>query len=103
MKCEELVSVLKMSEVEILNEREFGEIDDNLKLIRNLHFKVEGVEYYINWFHNMMKIYTVGTTGFTIFTRIEHSGTWPNNFKRNLQMYYGEHCVCVIGLEEYNL
>lgn len=75
MKCEELVSVLKSSGVELLNEDEFGHLDYKLNLIRNIHFKVGDVEYYINWFHNMMKLYTVGTTGFTIFTRIEHSGT----------------------------
>lgn len=101
MECEELVEVLKSAGVEILNEDKFGELDNKYNLIRNLNFKVGDVEYYINWFHNLMKLYTVGTTGFTIFTRIEHSGTWPNNFKRNLQMYYGEHCVCVIGLEKY--
>ena len=101
MKCEELVSVLKSSGVEVLNEDKFGQLDDNLNLIRDIHFKVGEVEYYINWFHNLMKLYTVGTTGFTIFTRIEHPGTWPNNFKRNLQMYYKDDCVCVIGLERY--
>lgn len=101
MKCEELVSVLKQAGVEILNEIEFGKLDDSYNLIRNLHFKVGRVEYYINWFHNLMKIYTVGTTSFTVFTQIEHSGTWPNNFKRNLQMYYNNDCVCVIGLEKY--
>lgn len=101
MKVEELVQVLKSAKVEILHEDEFGTLDDKLDLNRDLYFRVGDIEYYINWFHNLMKLYTVGTTGFTMFTRIEHSGTWPNSYMRNLQMYYGDNCVSVIGLEKY--
>ena len=101
MKCEELMGVLNQSGVEILNQDEFGTLDDDLNLVRKLRFFTGGTEYTIVWFHNMMTLHTWKSTQQTMFTRIEHSGTWPNNFKRNLQMYYDKHCVCVIGLEKY--
>ena len=101
MKCEELVSVLKSAGVEVLNEDEFGRLDEDLNLVRDLRFCVDDSEYSIVWFNNMMTLHTWNSTQQTMFTRIEHSGTWPNNFKRNLQMYYKDDCVCVIGLERY--
>lgn len=101
MKVEELLQVLKSAKVEILNEDEFGELDDNLDLVRRLRFCIDEAEYSIIWYHNMMTLTTGRTTQQTMFTRIEHSGTWPNNYMRNLQMYYGDDCVSVIGLEKY--
>lgn len=103
MKIEELIKILNDAGVQILNLDTFGRLKEGTCHIeRNIHFKVGDTEYYIEWFCNQMTLFTVGNTSQIMFHTIEHSGTWPNHFKRNLQFRYGEHCVGCIGLERYN-
>lgn len=103
MKSEELIKVLKAAGVEIQNDEEFAELGKDRKFCRVVHFEVpyDKTQYSIVWFTNMMTLSMQGPSLDVMFETIEHSGTWPNRHKRNLQMYQGSDCVAVIGLEEY--
>lgn len=103
MKSEELVNVIKNAKIEIFNEDSFCElIEGTTNIERNLSFMINGQEYLIEWYKNLMTLKIRGNSAMEIkFTKIEHSSTWPNEYKRNLQMYYGNDCVCIIGLEKY--
>lgn len=99
MKMEELLKVIENSNVEY-KKGNFGELNEKLDLVRDLNFSVNNVNYRINWYHNLMTLF-ISDNVEVKFTRIEHSGTYPNGYMRNLQFYYCEHCVCLIGLEKY--
>lgn len=103
MKSEDLISVLKASGVSIINEKAFGELDENLDLVRNVQFKnnYDGALYNILWFGNLMTLTADGLSLEIVFDSIEHSGTWPNHHAKNLQMRCLGDCVGVIGLGKY--
>ena len=82
-----LLKFLKeIKEVDIINENEFYNLDENLKLNRDLKFKINGVNYKIEWFINECYI-TIGGNELSprsIFKMIEIV-TWDCNFKLALK------------------
>lgn len=101
MKSEELIKTINSAGLKILNEHEFCELEHNNHFNRKLFFMVDDNEYCIEWFSNLMTL--TSPCGMEVkYTNVEHSGTWPNRFKRNLQFYYGKDCVAIIGIEKYN-
>lgn len=71
---------------------------------RECEFHVRGVRYEIRWFINTC--YLKIAEAEICFDQLAVSGTWPNNFKTNLQFYrdrYGDEpsVVAIIPIEEY--
>ena len=100
MKSEKLLELIKQAKIEIINEHDFGQLNDDLNLNRELKFKINDKEFSILWFKNLMTLKT--ECGLEVmFKHIVHSSTWPNRYKRNLQFYIDCDCVAVIGLELY--
>ena len=104
MESKDLVRVLNEAKLTIFNEESFCNlIEGTTDIERNIHFDIGGNEYAIGWYKNLMTLKQYGNKAMEIkFTNIKHSGTWSNHYKRNLQMYYGNDCVCIIGLEKYD-
>lgn len=96
----ELLKVLKSAKVEVLNEDTFGELNKDYHLNRDVYFMLGGHKYKINWYCNLCTLTTPCGVDI-LFTKVEHSGTWPNHYKRNLQFKYGIDTVCIIGVEKY--
>ncbi len=95
MKLEDLEKVLKSHpaiEFKELPEEEPGKLD------RYREFTVRGVEYRIQWWVNICYLY-IGEVKIP-FYKVEVSGTWPNNFKLNLQFSYMRAVCVILPLEE---
>ena len=73
-----------------------GEFDRDIRftVIRNEK------SYKISWWSNIAYLY-IGDSFQLPFDGLEVSGTWPNNFKTNLQLEYCGNKCAIIGLEEY--
>lgn len=67
---------------------------------RNINFTVRGTEYKIVWYKNLSTLYA-GNVEIN-FTAVEFSGTWPNKFKDNLQFYYENEVIAIIGVNNYD-
>lgn len=100
MNSEQLIKVLASAGVELMGLDDFGELNEDLGLNRDLGFSHNGEEFNIEWFANMMTL--SHKSGINVmFDKVEHSGTWPNHFKRNLQFKANGNVVAVIGIEPY--
>ena len=100
MEMTVLLSTLKSAGADITPGDKFGELNDKHEFNRNLGFTIAGGCYVINWYTNLMTLKCIGGLS-VMFDKVEHSSTWPNEYKRNLQFYYNGNCVAVIGLELY--
>ena len=100
MKSERLIEVLKDSGVTLLNEHQFCKLDASLGLVRNIDFTVDGDSVYsIIWFKNMLTLTT--SCGLEVMAdKVRHSGTWPNNYRTNLQFYNYGKTIAVIGIKK---
>lgn len=100
MESEDLLDTLKQSGVSLINADFFCTLDKNSDLIRVVEFEHDCQFFSILWFKNMMTLNC--PSGIKVmFDEIEHSGTWPNEFKRNLQFKVKGNVVAVLGLEKY--
>jgi hypothetical protein len=94
---EDLIKVLTHKNIKILPESELPEED---YFNRNIDFEIEGSIYSIEWWGNICYLHCQGLK--MPFTNVEQLGTWPNNYKVNLQFYYTNKDTCaVIGIEKY--
>ncbi len=79
----------------------------NNELIREFYFEIRGKTYSIEWWCNIMYFECDEMT--IPFGWLEITGTWPNHFKKNIQLYKNapkdrfDHpdVVGIIPLEEY--
>ena len=65
---------------------------------RNITFSVRDVIYKITWFSNKSTFY-VGDVEIK-FTHLKYSDSWPNKFKYNLEFYYYNKIVAILGVVE---
>ncbi|GAA0348210.1 hypothetical protein GCM10008931_44370 [Oceanobacillus oncorhynchi subsp. oncorhynchi] len=72
---------------------------DDYGYSNRLEFIVKNKSYIIVWYWNESKLYF--QNGLFCFDKVEVSGTWPNDYKNNLQFYLNGRVVGVIPLEEY--
>lgn len=100
MEAHNLIKVLKAANATLLNEETFGELDGEANLVRNIDFNIAHKHFNILWFKKLMRLSS--QCGMSImFDNVEYSGTWPNNFKKNLQFYRNGDTIAVIGIERY--
>lgn len=100
MDSEVVLRVLREANAEILNDGEFGELNADLDLVRTVKFKINGHSMSITWFKNMSTLQCPSGVS-VMFTDMEYAGTWPNNFKKNIQFRAEGSCVAFIGIERY--
>lgn len=94
---EELQKVLTHKNIKILLERELPE---GTYFNRWIDFEIEENLYSIEWYSNLCTLISQGLS--ITFTQVTQSGTWPNNYKLNLQFNYNNNDTCaVIGIEKY--
>ncbi|MGX8177468.1 hypothetical protein ACWS7L_08230 [Exiguobacterium artemiae] len=92
-----LVNAPNVTGFEWINTNDFG-------FSRECEFHVRGARYEVRWYSNTCYL-KIGEAEIC-FDQLEVAGTWPNNFKTNLQFYqkrYDEEpsIVAIIPIEEY--
>lgn len=78
------------------------EIKEEQEIWREINFRslLNGTDYKITWYCNIS--YLSDREGLTIpFDQLSITGTWPNQYKNNLQLYYKGNVCCILPLEEY--
>jgi hypothetical protein len=101
IKFERLIKVLdKAFELKLIDGLSYNTKKDEFD--RDIDFTIIrcGTGYKISWWSNVAYLY-VGDSFQLPFDDLEVSGTWPNNFKTNLQFEYNKNKCAIIGLEGY--
>lgn len=92
-----LVNAPNVTGVAWINKEKYG-------FSRECEFHVRGARYEVRWFTNTCYL-KIGEAEIC-FDQIKVTGTWPNNFKTNLQFYQDRYndepsVVAIIPIEEY--
>jgi hypothetical protein len=76
------------------------DLKNDEEMFRLFSFKINGKDYLIEWWCNVcyLKFDDIQVP----FDDIEFSGTWPNEFKTNLQLYYNGVTSFVLGITKYD-